>query len=669
MICGVNKKSIFKKLLTCTVVLCLIISSFPAEFEVRVSADQSMPKCHEHVFKCFECNMQLTDYNDSSYEDGQQSQSEHNHVFRCTYEGCECTPQQAEDGTFQMEHDYATTFTVDERPTTDTKGVKSRHCTRCGARIDITELPTLSKKLPVELPKAVIKKAETYESSPNNPVQMTLMQVSADSVVGSNGAAIEFTSDNNKKIMIVVNKSGSDILNSFISKKKNTATADNTADENSGSVKLTLSNISENKGENIFTDGNNQTEGADSQESSVDTQKKAGSGSFTNNTSDNKAASQSSLSSKGQSLVTDVLQGLVGSSAEQKMDNTEGQQKSSDASENQQEKPEDGNTPDEGNGKSILPGNASAVNSGNYSIIGNSGKVINLDSLAKPAYQLDFDLKFKTNSSGTDMELTEFETKIPVTIKLSEETRKALGPDVTPMLFNNHNDGLSAVDSSYDPEKGEITANIDQCSPFELLLYKSDELFLPDSEAVLKLKKTVKTGQSFTACISGFADGDSCVGFSADGSIATIDSNGVITGVSEGKTKVTYYVIRGNKNYKYIIDLTVKNSAGQSLSIRPDRLATDPDGALVFNIYKAVKLGKKTRITLLKHNPGVTVSYSSSDESIASVNPDGYITGLKKGFATISAEVVSGEDRMIYSLLVRVSDGTKNKQMRQYLQK
>ncbi len=40
-------------------------------------------------------------------------------------------------------HDYDTAFTVDKEPTCTEPGEQSRHCTRCGARTDITEIPAL----------------------------------------------------------------------------------------------------------------------------------------------------------------------------------------------------------------------------------------------------------------------------------------------------------------------------------------------------------------------------------------------------------------------------------------------------------------------------------------------------------------------------------------------
>ena len=44
-------------------------------------------------------------------------------------------------------HDFETDFSVDKEPTVTEKGSKSKHCSRCGEKAEVTEIPMLEKKL------------------------------------------------------------------------------------------------------------------------------------------------------------------------------------------------------------------------------------------------------------------------------------------------------------------------------------------------------------------------------------------------------------------------------------------------------------------------------------------------------------------------------------------
>ena len=73
-------------------------------------------------------------------------------------------------------HDWEEDFTVDVQPTCETAGSKSRHCTRCDEKIDVTEVPApghdsswiCSINVTVEAPKCgtVVEKRKTYSPEP-----------------------------------------------------------------------------------------------------------------------------------------------------------------------------------------------------------------------------------------------------------------------------------------------------------------------------------------------------------------------------------------------------------------------------------------------------------------------------------------------------------------------
>lgn len=66
----------------------------------------------------------------------------------CTSDGytikkCECGDEKRVDTVSALGHDYATQFTIDKTATCASVGEKSRHCTRCDAKIDVTIMEEL----------------------------------------------------------------------------------------------------------------------------------------------------------------------------------------------------------------------------------------------------------------------------------------------------------------------------------------------------------------------------------------------------------------------------------------------------------------------------------------------------------------------------------------------
>ena len=61
------------------------------------------------------------------------------------------------------------------------------------------------------------------------------------------------------------------------------------------------------------------------------------------------------------------------------------------------------------------------------------------------------------------------------------------------------------------------------------------------------------------------------------------------------------------------------------------------------------------------------ITFTSDNKKVAKVNKNGKITGIKKGKAIITAEVKQNDTVYTYQMLIRVSDGTKDKGMMKYL--
>lgn len=115
---------------------------------------------------------------------------------------------------------------------------------------------------------------------------------------------------------------------------------------------------------------------------------------------------------------------------------------------------------------------------------------------------------------------------------------------------------------------------------------------------------------------------------SSDDRIATVDENGVVTGVANGTAVIT---ITGKNNVQAQTTITVSGYADQSIKIDATALTLEvTKGATLKCLFTPDNVIDKT------------VTWSSSDESIATVSPNGYVKGISAGTVYITAVSPAG---------------------------
>lgn len=116
---------------------------------------------------------------------------------------------------------------------------------------------------------------------------------------------------------------------------------------------------------------------------------------------------------------------------------------------------------------------------------------------------------------------------------------------------------------------------------------------------------------------------------SQDESLCTVDANGNITGVAIGSTSVLVTTSEGNKTDILNVLVVVEHVTGITL----------PEKELTMNHGEQKQLQPTVEpYTALNK----TVTFESSDPSIVSVNPNGYITALQSGEATVTVTTQDG---------------------------
>lgn len=162
---------------------------------------------------------------------------------------------------------------------------------------------------------------------------------------------------------------------------------------------------------------------------------------------------------------------------------------------------------------------------------------------------------------------------------------------------------------------------------------------LPETPLVLA------TGETATAETSYTYDGETpenaqpeVVYTSGDATIATVDENGVITGVAEGETTITATVGELSASRTVSVIIPVDSLTAEDISLH---LA---DGAAPL-----------TYVVTPEHFTG-NLTFASADESIATVDAAGQVTPVAVGDTTVTVTAPNG---MTATAQIRVWDGPK----------
>ena len=112
---------------------------------------------------------------------------------------------------------------------------------------------------------------------------------------------------------------------------------------------------------------------------------------------------------------------------------------------------------------------------------------------------------------------------------------------------------------------------------------------------------------------------------SSDNSVLTVSANGTVTAVGGGTATITA-----------VSDDNPEARASVQITCYPEIDGVQCDDTDVLTSYTCISFPK---LTILPGDSGMTVTYSSSDESIAAVNAEGLITFKKEGKVTVTATV------------------------------
>lgn len=180
------------------------------------------------------------------------------------------------------------------------------------------------------------------------------------------------------------------------------------------------------------------------------------------------------------------------------------------------------------------------------------------------------------------------------------------------------------------------------------------------------MEKVIYLGSNFKLNLTNITEDTKVIYKSSDDRVAAVNSQGVITPKKSGRTTITGTAYKEGVPYRFIINVTVKEQDRVTSNLKEQTIQT-ASSEPVLAVYKLVYKDSTTKININGYADDAVISYISSNSTIATVNKEGIITGIKKGKTTITATIVQNNKTYNYILIIRVDDGTADTTVSEYL--
>ncbi len=124
--------------------------------------------------------------------------------------------------------------------------------------------------------------------------------------------------------------------------------------------------------------------------------------------------------------------------------------------------------------------------------------------------------------------------------------------------------------------------------------------------------------------------------------VATVDATGKVTAVAAGTANITVTATAGDKTYtaKCVVTVTAEANPITGITATIDKATIDlADDAKTANVKVEYTFKDATKDT----TDSKTITYTSSDEKVATVDKNGVVTAVGEGTATITAALENGQ--------------------------
>ncbi|MEW4922451.1 Ig-like domain-containing protein [Algibacter sp. 2305UL17-15] len=142
---------------------------------------------------------------------------------------------------------------------------------------------------------------------------------------------------------------------------------------------------------------------------------------------------------------------------------------------------------------------------------------------------------------------------------------------------------------------------------------------------------------------------------SEDPSVAAVDTNGLVTGISEGSTNIKAQATVNNK----IVENTI------TISITPNISGPKSEEIVFLNPTGSIAISKTYQYNVAYYNTfgeeeTATFTWSSDNPSVATVDANGLVTGISVGTATIKAQTIVNNKTIANTTSITITEVVQN---------
>ncbi|HJB96444.1 MAG TPA: Ig-like domain-containing protein [Candidatus Mediterraneibacter intestinigallinarum] len=211
------------------------------------------------------------------------------------------------------------------------------------------------------------------------------------------------------------------------------------------------------------------------------------------------------------------------------------------------------------------------------------------------------------------------------------------------VTWTSSDENVATVD-----ENGVVTAVAGGTATITATSVANENIAVTCNIKVLKHTESIALGTEDMVLLKGEASDPVAVTFNpadtddskavdwttSDATVATVDANGVVTGVAEGTATITATVAAGEETTSASFDVTVKEIHVEDVELAE----TTPSELYIGQAYDISVVTKPTYVT-----DDVTCTYASSDETVATVDENGTVNALAAGTTKITVTVTAGD--------------------------
>ncbi len=156
------------------------------------------------------------------------------------------------------------------------------------------------------------------------------------------------------------------------------------------------------------------------------------------------------------------------------------------------------------------------------------------------------------------------------------------------------------------------------------------ETYAAGSAKLNKTSRNILTRHSYDFDVTGVS-GDAVITWkSSNEKVATVDQDGVVTGITKGEAKITCTVVDGGETQKLTATVKIRKPAVKIVIRNP---ITELEYGKQYDLNRKLTPSTSNDVT----------TWKSSDKSVATVDKNGVVTAKKEGTVTITATTMSGK--------------------------